>query len=273
MAKTPDRRENQRRFAELDTASRRAIIKAVNKGRAVETRKHAPIAVGVAQRQQRFWRWSWLMGPAIALVQALVVDLMTAALNGMVATLGLVALSLWFSTRARRAEDANRALAEGRRRSGTGTEAAGGRRETSGPGGGEGGAAWWRFWDRRGASATGKAEVGGGGSGGAGGRDGATDGGGATDAGRTHTPDGRHLPRATGRLAPGSASDRPADPPPATGAGGPEASRPAEPGATATGPAATGGTEARPQRAEHGPPAPPGMRPYQPRGRKRRGKR
>lgn len=106
MAEVPDRAEHRRRFAALEVPERRAIIKAVNKGRAVETRRHAPLAVGVARQQQRFWRWAWVVGPVIGLVQ-LRAGWQAALVNGLLGTLFLAALCWFWVTRARRAEEAN----------------------------------------------------------------------------------------------------------------------------------------------------------------------
>jgi Flp pilus assembly protein TadB len=106
VASVPDRDEHRRRFAALDVSDRRAIIKAVNRGQAVETRKHAPLAVGVARQQQRFWRWAWVVGPVIGVVQ-LRAGWQVALVNGLLGTLFLAALCWFWVTRARRAEEAN----------------------------------------------------------------------------------------------------------------------------------------------------------------------
>jgi hypothetical protein len=106
VASVPDRDEHRRRFAALDVSDRRAIIKAVNRGQAVEIRKHAPLAVGVARQQQRFWRWAWVVGPVIGVVQ-LRAGWQVALVNGLLGTLFLAALCWFWVTRARRAEEAN----------------------------------------------------------------------------------------------------------------------------------------------------------------------
>ncbi len=105
-AQVPSRDEHRRRFAALDVTERRAIIKAVNKGQAVDKRKHAPLAVGVARQQQRFWRWAWVVGPIIGLVQ-LRAGWQAAVVNGLIGTMVLAALCWFWVNRARRAEDAN----------------------------------------------------------------------------------------------------------------------------------------------------------------------
>lgn len=115
MAKIPDKAEHQRRFTALDLRERRAIVRAVNRGQATEKRKHAVLAVGIARRQQRLWRWGWIAGPIIGLVQigaGWQVALSNAILG--TAVLGLIA-RFWY-VRASRAEAANLAMADGRRK-------------------------------------------------------------------------------------------------------------------------------------------------------------
>jgi hypothetical protein len=115
VAKIPDKAEHQRRFAGLDFADRRAIIRAVNRGQVLEDRKLAALAVGVARRQQRFWRVAWLIGPALGLLQLLYADVQVALINGGIGTLTVGGLSLWWYTRARRAEQLNTEAVEGGR--------------------------------------------------------------------------------------------------------------------------------------------------------------
>lgn len=110
MARIPDRRENARRFAELDAVERREIARAVNRGRAVNTRRDAVIAVGVARRQQRFWGRAWLLAPALGVVQAFTVDPLAAIANTLASLVALGGMCLWFHRRARRSEAANLAL-------------------------------------------------------------------------------------------------------------------------------------------------------------------
>jgi len=115
VAKIPDKAEHQRRFAALDFAQRRAIVRAVNRGQVVDVRKHAPLAVVLARRQQTLWRWAWLMGPAIGAFY-LRSGWELALANTLFSTLVLGAVARFWYLRARRAEAANLALAEGRRR-------------------------------------------------------------------------------------------------------------------------------------------------------------
>lgn len=118
MAKIPDRTEHQRLFMALDLAERRAIIRAVNRGRAVEVRKHAPLAIGVARRQQRFWKYGWLVGPAMGVVQIAFVPLEAALLNAAFGTLAIGLVSWFWLSRARRSEALNLEIVERRRRPG-----------------------------------------------------------------------------------------------------------------------------------------------------------
>jgi hypothetical protein len=113
-ARVPDRQEHRRRFAALDVAERRAIIRSVNKGQAVDKRKHAPLAVGVARQQQRFWRWAWVVGPVIGLVQ-LRSGWQIALINGALGTIFLVGICWFWISRAKRAEEANLGLLGKRR--------------------------------------------------------------------------------------------------------------------------------------------------------------
>ncbi len=268
MAGIPDKRENQRKFAELPNDQRRSLIKAVNRGQAVEARKHAPLAVGLAQRQQRFWKLSWLMGPALGVFQAVFVGLEVGLINGGIATLGLAGLSYWFWSRAHRAEVLNREIAEGRkapnrpaasapkdRSSGAKGQASEGKGKgrASGGKGRASGMSRWRFWDRS------KGGAGTGSTGDAGGTDGGSSRGGGAGGG--------HLPGATGRLRepPGGRSTG-ASKGPGSGGTGSDSS-----GADETSEATGGGKASTPPVD----PAkvPPGQRPYQPRGKKRRKKR
>jgi hypothetical protein len=118
VAKTPDRAEQQRRFMALDQSERRSVMRAVNRGQAVEIRKHAPLAVMVARRQQRFWKWSWLLGPVLGAVQLLVVPVEVAVFNAGLATLGLGIFSVFWYRRAARAERLNLELTAPRRSGG-----------------------------------------------------------------------------------------------------------------------------------------------------------
>lgn len=112
MARIPDKKEHARRFAELSLQDRRAIGRAVNRGRAVEKRAHAVYAVGVARRQQRFWRWAWLLGPIFGLAQIPFVEFQAAMFNMVFGTLVLGGMAAYWLWRARQAETANLQLVE-----------------------------------------------------------------------------------------------------------------------------------------------------------------
>jgi hypothetical protein len=116
MAKIPDKAEHQRQFAGLEVSERRAIIRSVNRGKAVDQRKLAPLAVGVARRQQKFWRVAWVLGPLIGLTSLFGnADLTVALMNVGVSTLALGLMSWFWYSRARRAEALNIELSQSRR--------------------------------------------------------------------------------------------------------------------------------------------------------------
>lgn len=107
-----DARRLNERFSMLDRRERRAIVRAVNRGEVMAKKRDAELAIGVARRQQRFWKRAWLLGPAIAVVQVLVTPiswregLLLAAWGSVL--LGMMAA--WWWTRARRAELLNLAV-------------------------------------------------------------------------------------------------------------------------------------------------------------------
>lgn len=115
MAKIPEPAEHRRHFGTLTVSERRNVVRAVNRGVAVEKKKHAPLAVVIAQRQMRLWRYAWILGGAVGFV-ALSDGWQAVAVNALIGMLmfGLVG-RFWF-TRARRAEQANLALMEGKGR-------------------------------------------------------------------------------------------------------------------------------------------------------------
>jgi hypothetical protein len=115
VARIPDKDEHRRRFMALSFAERRGIVRAVNRGQLVEVKKHAPLAVVVARRQQRIWRWGWVAGPLIGLFQ-LQIGWQEALINAIIGTLLLGGLARFWYLRAQRAELANLALAEGRKK-------------------------------------------------------------------------------------------------------------------------------------------------------------
>ncbi len=125
-----DARRLNERFSMLDRQERRAIVRAVNRGEAMTKKRDAELAIGVARRQQRFWKRAWLLGPAIAVVQVLATPI--GWMEGLLlAAWGAVLLGMmaaWWWTRARRAELLNLAVLGprgSRGATGTGPSAAG----------------------------------------------------------------------------------------------------------------------------------------------------
>lgn len=115
MARIPDKQVHQAKMMQLDLKDRRAIVRAVNRGLAVEKKAHAPLAVGVARRQQRFWKYAWLLGPFIGVIQLLISTVQAAVANTIISTVALGMMSGFWLWRAKRSEERNLALMEGRR--------------------------------------------------------------------------------------------------------------------------------------------------------------
>ena len=120
MPRIPDQDEFGRLWSQVSTGDRRRILKAVNKGQVLESRKEAALAVVMARRQQRFWRFAWLFGPIMAIPLANVMGIEGLGRQAAYALLGaavLLAMSVHYTRRARRAEQANEDHAvHGRRR-------------------------------------------------------------------------------------------------------------------------------------------------------------
>jgi len=217
VASKDDREALQRRFGALDSKERRSIVRAVNRGRAVEVRKHAPLAVHIAHRQMRFWKWSWIIGPAVGLLQIGQLGPVAAALNALLATALLGAMSAYFYLRAQRSVEANLALM-------------GGKRPRPAPDEPEPGRRWWQ---------------------------------------RSET---KERGERTARRWWGGRDTRPATTAGGSGSQGHLPGRPRQAGGDAGG---SGERQAGPSPAEGRRPEsqlPPERRPYQPRGRKRRGR-
>lgn len=115
VVKIPDRDEYRRRWAKLDGGERRQIVKAVNRGQAVDDPRKAALAVQTARGQQRFWAKAWWFGP-IASLFALTQGWAVYVVNAVLATALLVLMSWFWLRRARRAEEANAAVAAGRKK-------------------------------------------------------------------------------------------------------------------------------------------------------------
>ncbi|MBW3619882.1 MAG: hypothetical protein KY461_06520 [Actinobacteria bacterium] len=106
MVRIPDEAEHRRRWAAIPVSERREVMKAVNRGVALDDRQRSILAVGVARKQQRFWSRAWLLGPVASLLflsQGLVPFLANAAL----ATVVLGGMSYFWHRRAAQAERAN----------------------------------------------------------------------------------------------------------------------------------------------------------------------
>ena len=115
MAKIPDREQYRRQWAELGLKDRRRIVKAVNRGQALDNRKEAALAVATARNQQRFWSKAWLMGPIGALF-TIGSGWEVYVINALLLTLIMGAMSWFWLRRARRAEEINLAAATGKRK-------------------------------------------------------------------------------------------------------------------------------------------------------------
>ncbi len=257
MASKDDRQALQQRFGALSSTDRRAIVRAVNRGRPVEVRKHAPLAVHIAHRQMRFWKWSWLIGPAVGLLQIGQLGLTAAAVNAVFATALLGSMSAFFYLRAQRSAQANLALM-GNKRPGPGFDAP------------EPGRRWWR---RGGADE---------------GRGTASDRGRArsSDRSRSSGQDGTSGEDGAGTRSGrtkrrwwGGRDTRPETTSGSSGGQGHLPGRPRRPADTSRDAARDGdsgqagsGTAGTAQPRRTGPELPPERRPYQPRGKKRRGR-
>ena len=120
MPRIPDEDEFRRLWGQLTTGDRRRILRAVNRGRLLENRREAALAVVMARRQQRFWRVAWLLGPVLGFPLAIVLGIDGIGQQVAYALLGggvLLAMSAYYLRRARRAEELNADHAvHGRRR-------------------------------------------------------------------------------------------------------------------------------------------------------------
>lgn len=106
MATVPTPDEHRKLWAAMDFSQRRAILKAVGRGRAMDNRRDARVAVGTARQQQRYWRLAWLWG----LVPVFVVFDRGIGAVVLYAVLGLMmmgTMSWWRIGKAKEAEAAN----------------------------------------------------------------------------------------------------------------------------------------------------------------------
>ncbi len=115
--KIPEGQEYRDAWAALDRDARRRVRRAVNRGRAADNRAEARVAVALARSQRNFWRWGWVVGPAIVLAFTIREEWPVIVANvGLVAVI-VGAMSLYFNRRSRRAEAANMAVVERRKSS------------------------------------------------------------------------------------------------------------------------------------------------------------
>lgn len=121
MPRIPDQDEFNRLWSQVSVGDRRRILRAVNRGQVLDSRKEAALAVVMARRQQRFWRWAWLLGPVLAAPLAILVGIEGIGQQAAYVLLGagmMLAMSSFYTRRARRAEEGNIDHAvHGRRRS------------------------------------------------------------------------------------------------------------------------------------------------------------
>ena len=101
----------------LDRDARRRIRRAVNRAQPAEDPREAVLAVAVARGQRRFWRYGWVLGPVFAALLLFREPLPVLIANGLFALVVFAVLGLFFTRRARRAEDLNLEVARrGKRR-------------------------------------------------------------------------------------------------------------------------------------------------------------
>jgi MFS family permease len=100
----------------LDRPARQRVRRAANRAQPAENKKEAALAVAVARGQQRFWRFAWLLGPALAALLLFTEPWQTVLVNILLATLLFAVLRFLFVRRARLAEAVNLEVASGKRR-------------------------------------------------------------------------------------------------------------------------------------------------------------
>lgn len=110
MPRIPDEDEFARSWSQVASGDRRRILRAVNRGRLLDSRREAALAVVLARRQQRFWRVAWLLGPLVAVPLSFALDVrgsVAIAANALLGAAVLLAMSVFYTRRARRAEELN----------------------------------------------------------------------------------------------------------------------------------------------------------------------
>lgn len=84
---------------------RREVLRHVNRGQAMRTRKDARLAVLAARQQQRYWRIAWLFGPLASLF--LVPNWLSVAINAVLLGIATGAYAYFRHRRAIQSEQAN----------------------------------------------------------------------------------------------------------------------------------------------------------------------
>lgn len=112
----PDKAEHRAAWASLAMADRRRIMRTITRGVAVDHRRDAALAIGAAQQQKFFWKWAWGLGPMLGLV-LIGQPWIQIAVNVVLSTGLIVALSRWRWVRADRSQRANIELLEGPKKS------------------------------------------------------------------------------------------------------------------------------------------------------------
>lgn len=112
MARIPDKEAYQRAWSGMAFRERREILRAVARGQPMRRRKDARLAVATARQQQSYWKYAWLIAPAVSLI-----SIPNWALVAVQAVLlsGLMGGYAWHRIRrARQAEEANLGRLDGR---------------------------------------------------------------------------------------------------------------------------------------------------------------
>lgn len=104
-SRIPSREEHAQLWAKLAPADRRRIMRSVTRGQGLTNRREARLGVGVARQQQRYWRYAWLIGPAMGLIQ--LPDPVGVAITALLGILTMGGLSVFRIRRATAAEAAN----------------------------------------------------------------------------------------------------------------------------------------------------------------------
>lgn len=111
MARIPDKETYQRAWSQMSFRQRREILRAVGRGQPMRRRKDARLAVATARNQQRYWKFAWLMAPAVALVA--LPDWAAVAVQAVLLTTIMGGFAWHRIRRARQAEEANIARLDG----------------------------------------------------------------------------------------------------------------------------------------------------------------